>query len=68
MEAELVDVEAQAAVLVANVDIDGVDAEVGRGLRGCCGGRHGEIIRRGDGTKKFSFWFHVRAGVPYTAS
>lgn len=30
MEAELVDVEAEAAVLVADVDVDGVDAEVGR--------------------------------------
>ena len=45
VEAKLVDVEAKAAVLVADVDIDGVDAEVGGGLRGWCGGGHGEIIR-----------------------
>jgi hypothetical protein len=31
VEAELVDVEAKAAVLVANVDVDGVDAEMLRG-------------------------------------
>jgi hypothetical protein len=52
VEAELVDIEAQAAVLVAHVDIDGVDAEVGRGLRGWCGCGHGEIIRRGAGAEK----------------
>ena len=33
VKAELVDVEAEAAVLVADVDVDGVDAEVGRGFR-----------------------------------
>jgi hypothetical protein len=49
MEAELVDVEAEAAVLVADVDVDGVDAEMGRGLRGWCRGEHGEIIRWGAG-------------------
>jgi len=32
VETELVDVEAEAAVLVADVDVDGVDAEV-RGRR-----------------------------------
>ena len=52
MEAELVDVEAEAAVLVADVDVDGVDAEMGRGLRGWGGGGHGEIIRRGAEEKK----------------
>lgn len=40
MEAELVDVEAEAAVLVADVNIDGVDAEVGGRLRGWCRRRH----------------------------
>jgi len=45
VEAELVDVEPEAAVLVADVDIDGVDAEVGMGPRGWCGSGHGEIIR-----------------------
>ena len=29
VEAELVDVEAQAAILVVNIDIDGMDAEMG---------------------------------------
>jgi len=50
VEAELVDVEAEAAVLVADVDGDGVDAEVGRGIRGWCGGGHGRdyTVRRGD--------------------
>lgn len=38
VEAELVDVEAEAAVLVADVDVDGVDAKMGRWLRGWCGG------------------------------
>jgi hypothetical protein len=52
VEAELVDVEAEAAVLVADVDVDGVDAKVGRRLRGWCGRGHGEIIRRGDEEKK----------------
>jgi hypothetical protein len=47
VEAELVDVEAEAAVLVADVDGDGVDAEVGGGIRGWCWGEHEEIIRRG---------------------
>ena len=49
VEAQLVDVEAETAVLVADVDVDGVDAEVGRGLRGWCRGGHGEIIRWGAG-------------------
>jgi len=40
VEAELVDVEAEAAVLVADVDVDGVDAEVRRWLRGWCRGTH----------------------------
>ena len=40
VEAELVDVEAQAAVLVADVDVDRVDAQMGRGLRGWCRSEH----------------------------
>ena len=39
VEAELVDVEAEAAVLVADVDVDGVDAEVGGGIAGLVRGR-----------------------------
>ena len=34
MEAELVDEEADAAVVVADEDVDALDAEVGRGARG----------------------------------
>jgi len=51
MEAKLVDVEAEAAVLVADIDIDGVDAEMGRRLRGWCRGEHGRDYktRRGSG-------------------
>ena len=52
MEAELVDVEAETSVLVADIDINGVDAEMGRGLWGCCRGGHGEIIRRGAGREE----------------
>jgi len=52
VEAELVDVEAETAVLVADVDIDGVDAEVGGGILGWCGGGHGEIIRRGEAAEE----------------
>jgi hypothetical protein len=55
VEAELIDVEAEAAVLVADVDGDGVDAEVGGRIWGWCGSGHGEIIGRGDWPKKFSF-------------
>ncbi len=47
VEAELVNVKAQAAILVADVNVDGVDAEMRRGIRSWCWGRHGEIIRRG---------------------
>jgi hypothetical protein len=52
VEAELVDVEAEAAVLVADVDIDGVDAEVGRGLRSWCGGGHGRDYTAGSGREE----------------
>jgi len=48
VEAELVNVEAEAAILVADVDVDGMDAEVGRRRWEWCGGGHGEIIRRGE--------------------
>lgn len=41
MEAELVDVEAETSVLVADIDVDGVDAEMRRGLWDWDGGRHG---------------------------
>ena len=50
VEAQLIDVEAEAAVEVADEDLGGVDAEVGGG---CRRGRHGEIITRGsEGRKK----------------
>jgi len=52
VEAELVDVEAEAAVLVADVDIDGVDAEVGRWLRRWCGGAHGGDYTAGSGREE----------------
>jgi hypothetical protein len=45
VETELVDEEADAAVVVADKNVDALDAEVGRGLRGWSRGGHGEIIR-----------------------
>jgi len=47
VEAEQVDVEAEAAVLVADVDVDGMYAEMRGGIRGWYEGGHGKIIRRG---------------------
>jgi hypothetical protein len=49
VEAELVDVEAEAAVLIADVDVEGMDAEVRGGIWGWGGGGHGEdyTARRG---------------------
>ena len=52
MEAELVDEKADAAVVVADKDVDALDAEVGGGLWGWCAGGHGEIIRRREGGRK----------------
>jgi len=45
METELLDEEADAAVVVADENVDALDAQMGRGLRGWSGGGHGEIIR-----------------------
>ena len=48
MEAELVDEEADAAVMVADENVDALDAEVGMRLSGGSGrGGHGKIIRGG---------------------
>jgi hypothetical protein len=52
VEAELVDVEAEAAILVADVDVDGVDAQVRRGLRGWGGGGHGGDYTAGSGREE----------------
>ena len=52
VEAELVDVEAEATVLVADVDVDGVDAEVGRVVRGWRGGGHGGDYTAGRGSRR----------------
>jgi methylenetetrahydrofolate dehydrogenase (NADP+)/methenyltetrahydrofolate cyclohydrolase len=50
VEAELVDVEAEAAVLVADVDVDGMDAEMGgRRRRGWGGGGHARDYKTGRG-------------------
>jgi hypothetical protein len=57
VEAELVNIETHAAVLIAHVDVDRVDAQVGRRLWGWCGGGHGKDykMRRGnDRTKEKS--------------
>ncbi len=45
VEAELVDEEAEAAVVIADKNVDALDAEVGRGLWGWSRDGHGEIIR-----------------------
>lgn len=48
MEAELVDEEADAAIVIAHEDVDALDAEVRMLRRGGGGaGGHGEIIRGG---------------------
>ncbi len=64
VEAELVDVEAEAAVLVADEDLGGVDAEVGGGIRGWCGcGHDGDYTaRRSDGRTKKKITRRRRVG------
>jgi hypothetical protein len=53
VEAELVDVEAQAAILVADVDVDGVDAEVGgRRRSGSGAGGHRRDYTAGNGREE----------------
>jgi hypothetical protein len=53
VEAELVEVEAEAAVEIANEDLGGMDAEVGGGRRSgwdACG--HGEDYKTGRGSEE----------------
>ena len=56
VKAELVHEKTDAAVVVADEDVDALDAEVGGGLRWRRrADRHRGIIRRGEGPLKFSF-------------